>query len=246
MSKEIDNDMHKTVSQTDKNRKSPRRLRKRIIALSAAVVLILFGVWDTFIDPPVWWRSERQQDKKAILEYVQNKYPETIKRKGGKFPLQMPAGPYKNSVMYFELDGINFSVAACHKIIVWDTYYDNKAEKYICENYIDGFMNEKGLSPQINTYYRDGINEEIWDYKGHISIEIYQEYIDGAITPRQAGWFYDFYQYWIEICDLPDCAVTIIYRPTELNSNVPNYYIWFQQEKRTFSDENDFYKGFTR
>lgn len=262
MSKEIDNDMHKTVSQTDKNRKSPRRIRKRIIALSAAVFLILlglilFGVWDIYIDPPAWWRSGRQEDKKAILEYVESNYPDTIKRKGGYFPLQMPASGFKDSVMYFELDSVNFSVSAWDGIITSDTYYEAKAEKYIRENYIDDFMNERGLSPKIEIsfvsppghygMFGEDVLGDIYSFEGTILVKITQDHIDGVSTPKGIVWFYDFYQYWVENCDLPNCAVYLYYpKNNEYATNGADYHIWFEREEKTFSDENDFYKGFTR
>lgn len=115
--------------------------------------LILFEIYDIFIDPPAWWRSDRQRDKKAILEYAENTYPANIKRKGGSFPLQAPAGPFEPSVMYFELDGVDFSISAWEGKITGDTYYEAKADKYIRENYIDSFMNERGLTPNIKISY---------------------------------------------------------------------------------------------
>lgn len=133
----------------DTGNKPPFFSKRKITVISILVIVILLSVWDIFIDPPAWWRFERQKDKRAILEYVEDNYPATIRKKGGKFPLQMPAGPFEHSVMFFELDGVNFDVSAWKGKITGDTYYEAKAEKYIRENFIDGFMNERGLSPKI-------------------------------------------------------------------------------------------------
>lgn len=230
--------------------------KKRVIPLLVVVALILFGVVDIFIDPPAWWRFERQQDKRAILEYVENNYPDTIKRKGGKFPLQMPAGPFENSVMYFELDGIDFSISALDGEITGDTYYEAKADKYIRENYIDNFMNDKGLTPDIKISFvsqpshfgmlRKDVLDDVHSFEGSIHVTIKQAYIVGVSTPREVGWFYDFYQYWMENCNLTNCAVLIYYfSNNDYATDEPSYNIEFKRGEKTFSDEDDFYKHFT-
>lgn len=230
--------------------------KKRVIPLLVVVALILFGVVDIFVDPPAWWRFERQQDKRAILEYVENNYPDTIKRKGGKFPLQMPAGPFESSVMYFELDGIDFSISALGGEITGDTYYEAKTDKYIRENYIDNFMNDKGLTPDIKISFisppdhygilgKDVLGD-IYDFEGTILVKITQEHINGVSAPNEIVWFYDFYQYWMKNCDFPNCAVYLYYpQNNEYATSGADYRIWFECEKKTFSNEDDFYKHFT-
>ncbi|MGN0678275.1 MAG: hypothetical protein ACI4JS_01290, partial [Oscillospiraceae bacterium] len=230
---------------------------KRVIILSIILAIVLLFVWDSFIDPPVWWRFERQQDKRAILEYVENNYPNTIKRKGGKFPLQMPAGPFEDSVMFFEYNGVNFSVSAWGGEVKRDTYYEAKAEKYIRENFIDGFMNDRGLSPDIKISFvsqpshfgmlRKDVLDDVHSFEGSIHVTIKQTYIVGVSTPRDVGWFYDFYQYWMENCNLTNCAVLIYYFPNnDYATDEPSYNIEFKRGEKTFSDEDDFYAGFIR
>lgn len=231
--------------------------KKRVIILSIILAIVLLFVWDSFIDPPVWWRFERQQDKRAILEYVENNYPNTIKRKGGKFPLQMPAGPFEDSVMFFEYNGVNFSVSAWEGEVKRDTYYEAKAEKYIRENFIDGFMNDRGLSPDIKISFvsqpshfgmlRKDVLDDVHSFEGSIHVTIKQTYIVGVSTPRDVGWFYDFYQYWMENCNLTNCAVLIYYFPNnDYATDEPSYNIEFKRGEKTFSDEDDFYAGFIR
>lgn len=229
--------------------------KKRVIILSIIIAIVLLFVWDSFIDPPVWWRFERQQDKRAILEYVENNYPNTIKRKGEKFPLQMPAGPFEDSVMFFEYNGVNFSVSAWEGEVKRDTYYEAKAEKYIRENYIDGFMNDRGLTPDIKISFISPPNHygilgedvmgDIYDFEGRILVKITQEHINGVSAPNEIVWFYDFYQYWMKNCDFPNCAVYLYYlQNNEYATSGADYHIWFECEKKTFSSEKDFYNHF--
>lgn len=92
-----------------------------IAILSAALIFIVFTILDTNLNPPGWWRFDRLEDKKAILSYVEENYPKTIKRTGSKFPFQKPAGSFEHSVMSFELDGVNFNVSAWKGKITDDT-----------------------------------------------------------------------------------------------------------------------------
>lgn len=225
--------------------------KKVVIVLS---IIILLFVWDIYIDPPAWWRFKRQADKNVILNYVKKTYPDTIKRKGGKFPLQLPAGPFEHSVMYFELDGVNFSIYAQDGKVTSDTYYEAKAEKFIREKFIDDFVNERGISPDIKIDFlhhnhggiRDNSLYDIYGFDGTIQIKITQERINGVFTPKEVGWFYDFYQYWMEKCDVPNCAVYLYYlQNNEYVTNLVDYRIWFKRDKKTFSGESDFYANFT-
>lgn len=225
--------------------------KKVVIVLS---IIILLFVWDIYIDPPAWWRFKRQADKNVILNYVKKTYPDTIKRKGGKFPLQLPAGPFEHSVMYFELDGVNFSIYAQDGKVTSDTYYEAKAEKFIRENFIDNFVNERGISPDIKISFvhnnhgmiRDYSLDDIYSFGGTIRVTMTQEHINGVSLPNQVGWFYDFYQYWMENCDLTNCVVNIHYRQNnEYSTNETDYVIWFKRGKKTFSTEDDFYADFT-
>lgn len=227
-----------------------------IVLLAILVIAAFFLVWDIYIDPPAFWRTKRQADKTAILNYVEKTYPNTIKSNGGKFPLQLPAGSFESSVMYFELDGINFSISAQDGKVNDDTYYEAKAEKCIRETFIDGFMNERELSPKIKISFvhnpdnygliRDYSLDNIHSFNGTIWVTITQDHIDGVYAPKDVGWFYDFYQYWMENCDLTNCVVYLHYRQNnEYSTNEKDYVVWFKRGKKTFSTENDFYMGFT-
>lgn len=229
-------------------KKSEKKLL--IILLSVASIIIGFTIWDIFIDPPAWWRFDRLEDKKAILSYVEENYPKTIKRTGSKFPFQKPAGSFEHSVISFELDGVNFNVSAWKGKITDDTYYEAKAEKFIRENFIDGFIDERGLSPEIKISFvippehygllQEYILDDLYSFTGSVNIFITQAYIDGVSTPKDVGWFYDFYQYWVKNCDLPKCVVYMYYS----KPNSPTNCISFTSGKRRFFNEDEFYNSF--
>ena len=50
---------------------------------------------------------------------------------------------------YLKFDGIEFALITQKGKVLRDTYYEAKAEKYIRENFIDSFMNERGFSPKV-------------------------------------------------------------------------------------------------
>lgn len=205
----------------------------RIIALS---IVIFFGVWDIFIDPPAWWRFERQQDKKAILAYVEEKYP-NAKSKRSKFPFQRIVGPYPASIMYFELNGIEFAVTAEHGRLVWDGYPEARVCAQFDKIIQDGFFKPRGIHE--NAHYSFGDNyKEIYPYTG--SLSIYIQVNDQGSTAREVGWLYDFYEFWkVEGAFLKDYRVDIdIYEDKKEKSHITYY------NDSKFANEDEFYSAF--
>lgn len=86
----------------------------------------------------------------------------------------------------------------------------------------------------------------IYGFEGTILVKITQDHIDGISTPKEIVWFYDFYKYWMENCDFPNCAVYLYYpQNNEYATRGADYHIWFEREEKTFSSESDFYDHFT-
>lgn len=162
----------------------------RIIALSIAVVIVGLCIWD-ITDPPVWWRFERQQDKKAIWEYVEVKYPDA-KCTGSKFPFQKIAQIYPSSIMYFELNGINFHIAAEHGRVVEDMYPYERACAHFDKIIQEGFLKPMGI--EAYTYYHFIDDYDVYPYTG--SLVVCLTIRDQGSTPKEVGWLYDFYKYW--------------------------------------------------
>lgn len=207
---------------------------KKVITFSVIIAIALFGAVDIFVDPPAWWRFERQQDKKAILDYVRNNYPDAFERKRGQFPLQMPAGPHKFSVMHFELDGINFHVGAEYGKVIFDCYPDAKATAQFDKIIFDGFMKPRNLNAGIKYTFKDDY-EGNSPYIGGLDIEI--TIIDQGSTPREVGWIYDFYKFWSNEGDfLKEYRVDIfVYSGNEEKAHL----VFFNDSE--FADENEFY-----
>lgn len=237
----------------DNNRKVKMQPLK--VIFSAVLIFVVYTILDTNLNPPGWWRFDRLEDKRAILSYVEENYPETTRRTGSKFPFQKPAGPFEHSVMFFELDGVNFNVSAWDGKITGDTYYEAKAEKFIRENFIDSFMDERGISPKIKMSFvippehygllQKNILDDLYNFTGSVHITIVQDYIDGVSVPKDVGWFYDFYQYWMKNCDLENCTVSIQYRRNkDYSTNEVSYMISFRKGVKTFSNEDEFYSAF--
>ena len=167
--------------------------KKTIIILSVVLALALFEAWDIVIDPPAFWRTERIQDKRAILAYVNEKYPDAVQTKRGEFPLQMPAGTFKNSVMYFKFDDIEFAVSAKNGQIVIDGYSGARAIAQFDKIIQDGFLKPRGITAYTSYQFVDNYYE-IYPYTGGLLVDL--TIFDQGSTPREVGWLYDFYKYW--------------------------------------------------
>ena len=171
-------------------KKSEKKLL--IILLSVASIIIGFTIWDIFIDPPAWWRFERQQDKLVILEYAERNYP-NAKNTGGLFPIQKIAEVHRASTMYFELDGIEFSISAEYGEIVEDNYPKARACAQFDKIIKDGFLKPRGITAYTNYGFVDNYHE-IYPYTGGLAVEL--TIWDQGSTPQEIDWLYDFYKYW--------------------------------------------------
>ncbi len=213
--------------------------KRKIILLSVGAVLfgfIMFNVWDIAIDPPAWWRFERQHDKSVILEYVKRNYPDA-KKIGGTFPIPKIAEFHKASTMLFELEGIEFSVSAEYGEIVEDTFTKARAISQFDKIIKDGFMKPRGINSAVIYGFMDDYRET-YPYTGDLSIELQAR----GSTPQEVGWLYDFYKYWKkEGAFLSDYHVTIyIY-----NEKSKTEYVNIKKNSE-FADENEFYSAFKK
>lgn len=207
--------------------------KRLIILLSIAAIVIGFTVWDIFIDPPAWWRFERQQDKLVISEYVERNYP-NAKNTGGQFPIQKIAEVHRASTMYFELDEIEFKVSAEYGKIVSDGYPEARATAQIDDIIKDGFLKPKNLT--AGTLYRFHDDYNNYPYTGNLYVELRVQ----GLSPQDVGWLYDFYGYWKKEGEFfSDYRVDIYVN--EGNENMG----WIVIKKDSeFADETEFYSAF--
>lgn len=222
-----------------------------IIGVAAAVVGVGIVLNANMLFP---WQLNAKRNRKAALEYIAEHFPTAeitdVDYKSMKFnPTAIGMDTF-----YLELDGICFSLITQSGKVICDTYYEAKAEKYIRENFIDDFMNERELSPNIEITFtaprghRGTLGEDVlgdvYRFEGSVTIMIKQDSIDGFSAPKDIGWFYDFYQYWIEKCDIPRCIVYMYYLKADSPTYHPTYWIEFVREKKIFSNEDEFYNSF--
>lgn len=156
---------------------------KKKIIITSSIIAIIIGlcVWDIAFDPPAFWRTERIQDKRAILAYVKEKYPDAVQNKRGKFPLQMPAGPFEDSVMYFKLDDIEFFVSARFGQMVLDGYSGARAIAQFDKIIQDGFMKPNGIIAKTTYTFVDSY--DMYPYTGDLGVTI--RIFDQGSTPEE-------------------------------------------------------------
>lgn len=185
------------------------------------------------------WQAEHRANKKAILEYVQEKYPNS-KKIGENFPVQKFPEFHKASTMYFELDGIEFKVHAEYGEIVNDGYTEARAIAQFDKIIKEGFMKPRDIDiKKIYTRYSflDSY-KEMYPYTGGLAVEIFVH--DQGSSPKEVGWLYDFYKYWkIEGAFLTKYAITI--KILEDHNTV--YHINYNYMD-DFLNENAFYAAF--
>lgn len=229
-------------------------MRKKVLIIffvAAAVVGVGLILNANMLFP---WQWSAKANKKAALEYIADNFPTA----------KFTHADYKSTILittavpmdtfYFDLDGIEFSLITQSGKVQLDTYYEAKAEKYIRKNFIDDFMNERQLSPNIEITFtaprghRGTLGEDVlgdvYSFEGSVTIMIKQDSIEGFSAPKDIGWFYDFYQYWIEKCDIPKCIVYIYYLKADSPTYHPTYWIEFVREKKIFSNKDEFYNSF--
>lgn len=225
---------------------------KKIIAVSLIAVIIVLTVWDIIDSPPIW--HFRQADKKAIVQYQREHYPgaKVVKR---NFPfLGNPGlvGSPVESSMTFEYDGVEFFIAAQDGELTRDFFpYANAKLRIV--NIIDefmrsrGFENESGIKVDVMFNllhvrsmlypFDDPPTEDLSKYYHRVNVEIA---VNGEYnSPKDVGWLYDCYQYWITECVLPDYSLTF-----KVVSNGEMVYNVCLYNDSKITNEKDFYSQF--
>lgn len=183
------------------------------------------------------WQAEHRTNKKAILEYVQEKYPNS-KRKGGNFPMQKFPEFHKASTMYFELDEIEFGISAEYGEIVEDNYPKARACAQFDKIIQDGFLKPRNIVSSIHYSFQDDYRKT-YPYTGGLYIELRAR----GSSPQEVGWLYDFYKYWKkEGAFLREYQVSI---PIYENDVKKIFYVIIKNDSE-FSSEDEFYSAFKK
>lgn len=215
-----------------------KRLKIRmitIISVIAAAVLTVFILDKNLMLSPKQYQA--LMNTKAIKAYAKEHYPNAVlieKHYNSIKDFQFMGIP-KTDVFIYELDGLRFTISACKGECDSgnDGYETALIKKRICEKYLIDFFATQGIhyNPDITLLYPSG---EI-----SISLDFQLEFEEDKPTPRDFGWFYEFYLYWKEVCPTEDFSIRFCYR---INRN-SNYNLYCYSSSK-FADEDDFYNRF--
>ncbi len=225
---------------------------KKIIAVLFVTVIIGFTVWD-FVDAPPFWHF-RYADKKVILQYQHQHYPgaKIVKR---NFPLLGNpgiVGAAVESSMTFEYDGVEFVIAAQDGKLTRD-YFPYARAKLQIVNIIDEFMRLREIENEGDTKvdvifdllhaksmlypFDDPPTEDLSKYNHRVDIEII---IKGEYhSPKDVGWLYDCYKYWIIENILPNYSLTFKF----VSNDELLYNACFYNDSKNIS-QKEFYSQF--
>lgn len=186
------------------------------------------------------WQYQARQNRKAILEYVRNTYPEA-KMIEEHYP-SMKFNPTNNphDIISFELDGIKFNVTAQKGKLDVDGYPEARVTAQFDKIIKDGFLRPKLITSAVPSYtFYDGYKK--YPYTGELAVEL--DIVGEGVIPQKVGWLYDFYKYWKKKGTfLKEYRVYLILY--ESNSKRDSYILI--ENDSDFADENEFYAAFKK
>lgn len=233
--------------------KKSRILKRLLIVLSVILVIVGLCVWDIEIDPPAFWHF-RQADKQAIVQYQRQHYP-GAKVVEQDFPfLGNPhlVGVPVPSRMTFEYDGVEFSISARDGELTGDYFPYARAASQI-ENIIYRFIQSNNIENEgvkvdvrfdllhASTMlypFDDPPTDDLSEYNHRIDVDI--TIIGEYSSPKDVGWLYDCYQYWISECVLKDYSLNFKVVSSS-NSRIYNSSFFNDSE---ITSEKEFYSEF--
>lgn len=191
------------------------------------------------------WQAKHRENKKAVLRYAQLNHPNAKLSKANYPSSNITNDPYDE--FFFETDGIRFCILARDGKVGehGDGYGMALLSKEVHEKYLDAFFIDRGLPNNAELTYYDyypywpGKDAEIKSFPGEISLSFVLEYKDDKSTPRDFGWFYDFYCYWKEVC--PTKGFSIRFCCWTENGDTYQLYCYSTSE---FDGEDEFYNSF--
>lgn len=183
------------------------------------------------------WQRGARRNKQVILEYAEEHYPDAKvieeNYNSAKFFIW---NNFEDGIV-FNLDGLRFGITAEGGKIITDGYYGARAIAQFDKIIQDGFLKPRGAKATVVYGFVDGYRKS-YPYTGRLSIGI--EVFNRDITPREVGWFYDFYKYWKnEGAFLAGYGVEI---RISLNKEI-TYHIHYDNNSE-FPNEDSFYAAF--
>lgn len=205
--------------------------------LGAIVVFIIFIIVLN-INLLFPWQKEARLNKRAILSYAAEHYPDAVILKQ-KYESLNPnfLKNYSGDCIVFSWNSLEFGITAEGGKIVVDGYYSARAISQFDKIIQDDFLKPRGVKATVDYRFIDSYNES-YPYTGRLSIRI--EVFNEDITPREVGWFYDFYKYWKnEGAFLDGYGIEII---ISLNKKI-TYHMYYDNNS-DFPNEDAFYAAF--
>lgn len=228
--------------------KEKRRTFKIIAILTVFVMIAGFCVSCSVL--PHKWNPTALKNRAAILKYAKANYPgaKIVKEYYPSTKFNPTGDPY--DFIWFELDGLQFFIEARHG----ECYYYNDGYGYaliqreIRENYLNDFFTSRGLpyEPDIalsyagtGVYEPPGKDASLDTFPGDIRLDLLLDFEEDKPTPRDFGWFYEFYLYWKEVCPTDGFTIRFCYR---INKN--SYLNLYCYSTSKFKNADDFYDQF--
>ncbi len=213
---------------------------KLVFIICAIMVIGVIGlcVWD-HVDPPLWYHFEAQKNKRVIMEYAEEHFPEAKiveEHYNSAIPFQTSN---KFDYIIFNQDGVQFSILANDGRLLHDNYLTSKASQYIKREIIEPFIMPRNITAEYDVYFMG--EEPIGsphEYEECIYVNVFVK-CDKGIIPEEIVWFYDFYLYWIEYANIKNYDVTL-----SCGSERELYFSRSFNEATLYQDKHSFYQTF--
>lgn len=171
----------------------------RVFILIAAVILIVGGIIVCNAMMLLPWQYGARLNKKAILGYAAERYPEAVVLEQHYNTLNFnflksPSDDY----IFFKQDFLEFGIYARGGKITIDDYPRIRANAQFDKIIRDDFFEPRGIEVQTGYNYSDDYYE-IYPYTGGLGVTV--RIRDQGATPQEIGCLYDFYKYWKENAD---------------------------------------------
>lgn len=229
------------------NDKGNIAVKPPIIKKILLVLLLVFGVifamifttWILNRNLLLPWQRGARRNKQVILEYAEEHYPDAkiVSEEYNSAQIFL----WNNIMDYivFECDNIEFGITAEGGKILVDGYCGARAIAQFDKIIQAGFFEPREIDAHTIYNFMDNY-KEMFPYTGGLVVIIYVD--DQGSTPREAGWLYDFYQYWHnEGAFLKSYDVWI----KNFENGKAKYYVDFK-DRDPFLNEDEFYSSFRK
>lgn len=216
-----------------------KKILSVLLLILGAITAMTFLTWILNLNLLLPWQLEARRNKKAILNYANEHYPNAQVVEGHYNSARFFVWNNLADAIVFKLDDMEFKIIAEAGKILTDNYPKARACKQFDTIIQDGFFEPREIGARINYNFIDDY-KEMYPYTGGLVVLI--SVADQGSTPREAGWLYDFYQYWRnEGAFLKSYDVWI----NILEDDNVIYFVDFKDEEPLLN-ENEFYNSFER